>query len=120
MALLGVAAFALIHQAAVMSGSGYGTTGASFACRLCVLPRGTALSGIGGERAELTTRRLLIFAPGFDLEALGDVQLEVRDEDDAVVEQTGDRWNRDGKVETVNGPDGSPEYRRCEVLRVDP
>ncbi len=123
MAFLGVADFVLIHEATpygVGAAGAYSVAGTAFPVRLCVLSRGGSMSGIGGQRAEMTTRRQLLFNPDFDLEALGDVQFKVEDEAGDVLEQTGDLWSREGQVETVYGPDRTPEYRRCEVLRVEP
>jgi hypothetical protein len=110
----------LIHTATlytVGSGGAYSVTGASFACRLCVLPRASAPTELGVPRSELSNRRLLLCLPAAPITNGVDVQLAVVDADNQPLDGVS-RWNPDGQVEDVTGPDGEGVYRRVEVLKV--
>lgn len=119
MAMLGVAAFAFIHTATIYgvgSSGAYDEAGASFACRLCLLPSGRAAPLTSEQRAELSTRRLLLCAPDAQFDTTQDVQLDVVDAEENPVE--GGRWNPEGQLQAAYGPLGTVEYRRVDVVQV--
>ena len=72
-------------------------------CRLAYVEQGG--SGIGGERADIGTKRRLLWQEAYVVPANAQILLD------------GQRWNvKDGTYGALRGPAGDVVYRRCEVV----
>jgi hypothetical protein len=75
------------------------------ACRLLLVNVAPASSG--GERSELAGRRVLCWDAAYTMPQYSQVDVE------------GLRWNlaATNAFETLDGPDGTPAYKRADVVR---